>query len=165
MGAEGDRYEQTSTSAGQAGIVRMARQKIAELAALLDQLAPLSGCEPESLGPGSAVVATMAAPHKAGPVKLGSHDMLAYRLWQLAGMRQVDIAIRLNGELGTTYCQGQISRMIRRACVHMRNAGIPIVSEHAGRVRTIDPHLLDLGARTDGRPTDGRRSRPGNDEL
>jgi hypothetical protein len=52
------------------------------------------------------------------------HDMQAYQLWQFAGMPQAKIAAKLNEEHGTMYSQGQVSKMIRRACVHMKATGM-----------------------------------------
>lgn len=91
--------------------------------------------------------------------------MEAFNLSVLLGRKQSDIAETLNAQHGTTYSQGQVSRMIRRARRYIETTGLPIpTGPKHGSARSVDPQVLDLGRRTDGRPTDGRRSRRGRDE-
>jgi hypothetical protein len=92
------------------------------------------------------------------------HDMQAYQLWQFAGMPQAKIAAKLNEEHGTTYSQGQVSKMIRRACVHMKATGLQPGGAPARAARAVDPSVIELGKRTDGRRSDGRRSKRGSDD-
>lgn len=80
------------------------------------------------------------------------HDRQAWQLATLHGMTQGKVADRLNKEHGTTYTQGQVSRMIRRAKAHADASGLTeIVAGPINRPRTVDPGRLELGARVDKR--------------
>ena len=91
---------------------------------------------------------------------LGPHDREAYQLWTLHGWTQQRIADELNREHGTTYAQGQVSRMISRAKKHAEASGL---SDHipapAKSARAIDPTILEMGARRDGRTLSQRERR------
>ena len=80
------------------------------------------------------------------------HDRKAYKLWML-DWTQVSIAKALNNEYGTTYKQGQVSRMIRRAKAHADASGLSDhIPDPAKPAKSMDPAKLGLGARTDRRP-------------
>ena len=149
-----------------------ARAKLAEAMALLEQVCP------EPTAPGTDGGTSSAPDHAgerdgapAGPGRGGSRtparvpvpsqrDMEAFNLSVMLGRKQAD-----NAQHGTTYSQGQVSRMIRRARRYIEPTGRPSpTGPKAGAARSVDPHVLDLGRRTDGRPTDGRRSKRRRDE-
>ena len=91
---------------------------------------------------------------------LGPHDRQAYQLSLLHGMIQEGIAQKLNGEHGTLYTQGQVSRMIARAKRHAEASGLAnLVPDKAKPAKAMDPSRLELGRRTDGHRSDGRRSK------
>lgn len=77
-------------------------------------------------------------------------------------MTQAKVATALNEEHGTTYTQGQVSRMIDRAKQHAEANGLADkVGRKADRPSTVDPRRLELGARTDKRkprPSDTARA-------
>jgi len=84
--------------------------------------------------------------------KLRTHDRQAWQLSILHGMTQAKVAEMLNNEHGTTFTQGQVSRMIARAKAHAEASGLAEkFSGPAVRPRTIDPAKLELGKRKDGR--------------
>lgn len=84
--------------------------------------------------------------------QLKPHDRQAWQLATLHGMTQGKVATELNGEHGTTYTQGQVSKMIARAKAHAEASGLAEkLSGRIDRPRTIDPGRLELGARTDKR--------------
>jgi hypothetical protein len=67
-------------------------------------------------------------------------------------MTQEKIATALNREHGTTYTQGQVSRMISRVKAHVEASGLAnLLAEPIDQPRTVDPARLDLGPRTDKR--------------
>jgi hypothetical protein len=94
--------------------------------------------------------------------ELKTHDRQAWQLATLHGMTQCKIAAALNQEHRTTYTQGQVSRMIRRAKIHAEANGlIKKVAGPIDRPRTVDPRRLELGARVDmrkPRPSDMARA-------
>ena len=81
---------------------------------------------------------------------LGPHDLHAWKLHLATEWTQTRIAEELNKEYGTSYSQGQLSKMIDRA---KRNAVASGLSEHipdsAEPARKINPNWLALGKRTD----------------
>lgn len=84
--------------------------------------------------------------------KLKAHDRQAWQLATLHGMTQAKVAVKLNEEHGTSYTQGQVSRMIARAKAHADANGLSEkVPGPIDRPRTIDPARLELGARVDKR--------------
>lgn len=84
------------------------------------------------------------------------HDRQAWQLSLVSGMTQDKVAAALNKQHGTTYKQGQVSRMISRAKAHAEASGLADkLPKPIARPRTIDPHKLELGARVD-----KRRARP-----
>lgn len=97
---------------------------------------------------------------------IGLHDLEAYDLhYSPPGLKQQAVAAALNRKYFTNYGQGQISRMLARARRYRRAQGLPVAGRQPGRgARAVDPARLDLGERTDGRPTDGRRSKRGADD-
>jgi len=90
------------------------------------------------------------------------HDRQAWQLSNLHGMTQGKVAAVLNKEHGTTYTQGQVSRMIGRAKAHADASGLSEkVPSKIERPRTVDPGRLELGARVDKRtprPSDMARA-------
>jgi hypothetical protein len=94
--------------------------------------------------------------------ELKPHDRQAWQLATLYGMTQDKVAAALNKEHGTTYTQGQVSRMITRVKAHAEANGL--AEKVAGRIdrpRTVDPVRLELGARVDKRkprPSDTARA-------
>lgn len=94
--------------------------------------------------------------------ELKPHDRQAWQLATLHGMTQDKVAAALNKEHGTTYTQGQVSRMITRAKAHADANGLAEkVGEPIDRPRTVDPERLELGARVDKRkprPSDMARA-------
>jgi hypothetical protein len=94
--------------------------------------------------------------------ELKAHDRQAWQLATLHGMIQDKVAAALNKEHGTTYTQGQVSRMIARAKAHARANGLAEkVAGPIDRPRAVDPGRLELGARVDKRaprPSDLTRS-------
>jgi hypothetical protein len=88
--------------------------------------------------------------------KLKAHDRQAWQLATINGVTQETVAELLNREHGTTYTQGQVSRMIARAKAHADANGLTEkLSGRIARPRTVDPARLELGARVD-----HRRPRP-----
>ncbi len=84
--------------------------------------------------------------------ELKAHDRQAWQLATLHGMTQDKVALALNKEHGTTYTQGQVSRMIARAKAHADANGLAEkVAGPIDRPRTVDPGRLELGARVDKR--------------
>ena len=167
-----------SGAAKAAAVLPQVWRKLAEAMAILEQVCP----EPPGMGhdDGTSSAPAHAADERAGdpagPGRGGSRtparvpvpsqrDMEAFNLSVLLGRKQADIAETLNGQHGTTYSQGQVSRMIRRARRYIEATGLPIpTGPKGGAAKSVDPHVLDLGRRTDGRPTDGRRSKRRRDE-
>lgn len=91
-------------------------------------------------------------PATTKPPKLRRHDRQAWQLATLHGMTQDKVAAELNKEHGTTYTQGQVSRMIGRAKEHAELSGVTgMIPDPAKRPVAMDPHKLDLGRRTDKR--------------
>lgn len=94
--------------------------------------------------------------------KLQVHDRQAWQLATLQGMTQAKVAAALNREHGTSYTQGQVSRMIDRVKAHADANGLSEKIEGPiKRPRTVDPGKLELGARVDKRkprPSDMSRS-------
>lgn len=94
--------------------------------------------------------------------ELKAHDRQAWQLATLHGMTQDKVAAALNTEHGTTYTQGQVSRMIARAKAHADANGLAEkVAGPIDRPRTVDPGRLELGARVDKRkprPSDMARA-------
>ncbi|GIK17960.1 MAG: hypothetical protein BroJett004_01240 [Planctomycetota bacterium] len=94
--------------------------------------------------------------------ELKAHDRQAWQLATLHGMTQEKVAATLNKEHGTTYTQGQVSRMIARAKAHADANGLAEkVAGPIDRPRTVDPGRLELGARVDKRkprPSDMARA-------
>lgn len=94
--------------------------------------------------------------------ELKAHDRQAWQLATLHGMTQDKVALALNKEHGTTYTQGQVSRMIARAKAHADANGLAEkVAGPIDRPRTVDPGRLELGARVDKRkprPSDMARA-------
>lgn len=94
--------------------------------------------------------------------KLKAHDRQAWQLATLHGMTQDKVAAELNRVHGTTYTQGQVSRMIARAKAHAEANGLTEkVAGPIDRPRTVDPGRLELGARVDKRkprPSDMARA-------
>ncbi len=151
---------------------RQARQKASELAVSLRRLAQLSDYKLEWAwdNPDTSTVPALsraAMPPRPGrPPSLRKHDVQAYQLSAFAGLKQSQIAAKLNVEHGTTYSQGQVSKMIRRVCVHTKATGLlrtavpattgrPVGRHLMGDVCLIDHHLHPL---TSGRPPPGCRS-------
>lgn len=99
---------------------------------------------------------------KARLPDLKAHDRQAWQLATLHGMTQAKVAAALNKEYGTTYTQGQVSRMIARAKAHADTSGLTEkVAGAKDRPRTVDPAQLELGARVDKRkprPSDMARA-------
>lgn len=84
--------------------------------------------------------------------ELKPHDRQAWQLATLHGMTQDKVALALNKEHGTTYTQGQVSRMIARAKAHADANGLAEkVAGPIDRPRTVDPGRLELEARVDKR--------------
>jgi len=84
--------------------------------------------------------------------ELKAHDRQAWQLATLHGWTQDKVAGALNKEHGTTYGQGQVSRMIARAKAHADANGLAEkVAGPIDRPRTVDPGRLELGARVDKR--------------
>lgn len=84
--------------------------------------------------------------------RLKAHDRQAWQLATLHRMTQDKVALALNKEHGTTYTQGQVSRMIARAKAHADANGLTEkVAGSIVRPRTVDPGRLELGARVDKR--------------
>lgn len=98
--------------------------------------------------------------------ELQPHDTQAWQLSLLHGLTQAKVAETLNREHGTTYRQGQVSRMINRAKAHAQASGL--AEKVAGRIdrpRTVDPGRLELGARVDKRaPRPSDLARADDDE-
>lgn len=94
--------------------------------------------------------------------ELKAHDRQAWQLATLHGMTQDKVAAALNKEHGTTYTQGQVSRMIARTKAHADANGLAEkVAGPIDRPRTVDPGRLELGARVDKRkprPSDMARA-------
>ena len=83
---------------------------------------------------------------------LQRHDREAWQASLIAGMTQQRIADELNRRHGTSYRQGQISRMIDRAKKHAEASGLADrLPPKAERERAMGPARLDLGKRTTGR--------------
>ncbi len=90
---------------------------------------------------------------------LQPHDKKAHQLSLLDGWKQQRIVDELNKEYGTTYSQGQVSRMIKRAKEHAKASGLSaLIPEPAKPPKTINPRRLELGQRTDHRVA-GQRSK------
>jgi hypothetical protein len=93
--------------------------------------------------------------------QLQAHDRQAWQLSLLHDMTQQKIAEALNNEHGTTYTQGQVSRMIARAKANADASGLS--EKVAGRIDrplAVDPERLELGKRVDKRkprPSDTAR--------
>jgi hypothetical protein len=97
--------------------------------------------------------------------QLGAHDREAYQLWTLHGWKQQAIADELNKRHGTTYGQGQISRMIARAKRHAEASGLAEhIPDPAKPAKAIDPSRLEIGRRTDHRTRSQRSKRDPRDE-
>lgn len=94
--------------------------------------------------------------------ELKAHDRQAWQLATLHGMTQDMVAAALNEEHGTSYTQGQVSRMIARAKAHADANGLAEkVAGPIDRPRTVDPGRLEVGARVDKRkprPSDMARA-------
>lgn len=94
--------------------------------------------------------------------ELKAHDRQAWQLATLHGMTQEKVAMALNKEHGTTYTQGQVSRMIARAKAHAEVNGLAEkVAGPIDRPRAVDPGRLELGERVDKRkprPSDMARA-------
>lgn len=99
--------------------------------------------------------------------ELKAHDRQAWQLATLHGMTQAKVAEELNKQYGTTYSQGQVSRMIARATTHAQANGLAeIVPKPIDPPRTIDPNRLELGQRVDRRrprPSDMARENDDNE--
>ena len=102
------------------------------------------------------------SPPKPKLPKLHAHDRQAWQLSILHGMTQDKVAEALNKQHGTTYTQGQVSRMIGRAKAHADASGLAEkVARPIDRPRAVDPGRLELGARVDKRkprPSDMTRA-------
>ncbi len=98
--------------------------------------------------------------------ELKVHDRQAWQLSIIHGMSQERIAAALNKEYGTTYTQGQVSRMITRAKAHASASGLAEkLTEPIDRPRTVDPGRLELGARIDKRkPRPSDKARANDDD-
>lgn len=84
--------------------------------------------------------------------ELKTHDRQAWQLSLLHGMTQEKVAEALNKEHGTTYTQGQVSRMIARIKAHADASGLSEkVAGPIDRPQTVDPGILELGPRVDKR--------------
>lgn len=98
---------------------------------------------------------------------LKAHDRQAWQLAMLQGMTQDKVAAALNAEYGTTYTQGQVSRMIARAKAHAEANGLAEkVAAPIDRPHSVDPGRLELGARVDTReprPSDLARANDDNE--
>lgn len=94
--------------------------------------------------------------------ELKPHDRQAWQLATLHGMTQDKVATALNKEHGTTYTQGQVSRMIARAKTHaVANGLAEKLPGSSARPRAVDPSRLELGPRADKRkprPSDMARA-------
>ncbi len=110
-----------------------------------------------------AVSAKAAKPTIKLP-NLMPHDQQAWQLSFLRGMTQIKIAEQLNQEHGTTYTQGQVSRMIARAKKHAEASGVAnLLQPKSEPARSIDPAKLDMGKRMDNRsPLRGRQDSDNN---
>jgi hypothetical protein len=95
--------------------------------------------------------------HTSSLPQLGRHDRQAYQL-SLTGRKQQEIADLLNKENGTTYAQGQVSRMIGRAKRHAKASGLDdLIPAPAKPEIAVAPERLELGPRADHRTS---RQRP-----
>jgi len=90
---------------------------------------------------------------------LQTHAMQAYYLRETFGMKQTEIARQLNAEHHTTYGQGHVSKLLKRADAYVKAVGLPATFPPAATsVAFVDPNRLDLGRRTGGRRADEDRS-------
>jgi len=99
-----------------------------------------------------------SSPEKKLPT-LQKHDVKAYQL-SLIYPTQGKIADKLNSEYGTSYKQGQVSRMLKRAKAHADASGLSqLLPSKANPAMSIDPSRIDLGERTDRRALHQRPKR------
>jgi hypothetical protein len=92
--------------------------------------------------------------HPAPLPRLGPHDMQAWQLSVGLGMTQQRIAEELNKQHGTRYAQARVSEMLKRAEAHYEACGLaelaPGLSSPRDSAISMDPSLIDMGARKDG---------------
>jgi len=151
-----------------AGIVRQACQAAHEWSAVLERIVQMLENKPQRAHDGADTPVQPASPasdevttsmQRDCHSSLQKHDMEAYRLREFFGLKQSAVADKLNAEHHTTYSQGQVSRMISRARVHVRAMGLQPAPRHVTAAKSVDPARLDMGPRTDKRRTDGARSK------
>jgi hypothetical protein len=135
-----------------------------EVLALVSKYAATEGVTAGLIAPESEENTTdgqvVARPKSIALPKIGPHDRQAYQLSMIDGMTQETIAAKLNQEHGTTYSQGRISKMIKRAKRHADASGLSsLIPPPANPEKPIDPRQLEIGKRTDHR-TRSQRSKP-----
>lgn len=116
--------------------------------------------EPTVTGNGDPVPHPDSTTPNAKLPSMEKHDRQAWQLSLMQGMTQSKIAETLNKEHGTSYNQGQVSKMIGRVTRHADASGLSDMISAASprRLRVVDPAKLDLGQRTDGRRPQNDRS-------
>lgn len=100
---------------------------------------------------GNAQPEASITPAKKKPGKLSElnpHDLEAWQASLVHGVKQQVIADRLNRKYKTTYTQGQVSKMIKRAKKQADASGLTDRLLPMTRIQSVDPSRLELGART-----------------
>lgn len=85
---------------------------------------------------------------------LQKHDMDAWKLYYLIGMKQKDVALKISDQFGVNCDQGQVSRMIKRANLYIKATGdtqLAAVARKTKSAVSVDPSKLDMGLRRDSR--------------
>lgn len=134
--------------------------------------------ESNSLGPTSSGVTAAPAQQTREPaassqvterttttLKQPSDDALAaYRIWTLLGLKQQEIADQLTGKFKRPFHQGSVSRMLKQVKQFLEAGGVvPPPRPEVTSVESVDPTIIDKGARQD-HQTRRQRRRQTSDE-
>lgn len=99
-------------------------------------------------------------PKKKRPPKEPSpEDFAAYKLYVIGGIKQEQVAKELERAFGKPFHQGGVSRSVGRVRTFLNAGGIMSSLEQAkANVDTVDPSVIEMGARQDGQTHRQRKS-------
>jgi len=95
------------------------------------------------------------------PKRPSDNAFIAWRLRDLMGLKtQQQIADAMSEQLGRKVHQGEISRWLDEVDAYRKAGGIfPDLSRLSSQPQSIDPDLIDMGPREDGRTSRQRQRR------
>ena len=89
----------------------------------------------------------------------------AYQLYKIVGMNQVPIAEQLTKEFRRQISQGQVSRWVTEVGAFLEAGGVmPPMAIAINGIASVDPKILDMGARQDGQTPRQRFKSTSDDE-